>query len=323
MLVAAHSGDREQKSGWRTFVALWRLGRYRFLVGGFTLYALGGALAWMRGPIDIGAYFLGQGFITATQLMTHYSNDYFDIESDRANATSTTWSGGSGVLLEGILPPRLARDVALGFGGLALLFAALICATHHTATGMVVLFVLTLALSWEYSAPPLRLHAHGLGPPTAAIVVGGLTPLAGYGVQGGLWSYAILLSVLPAVIAQFALIIVLDFPDAEGDARTGKRTLVVMLGTGPVVRIAVGAIVLVYAILPLLIKAAVARRLVLGVMATLPLGAWLVWTLLRGAWRGRGAKGPLAWRGVLWFAAVSAAALAGTMIDAARRMGGG
>jgi 1,4-dihydroxy-2-naphthoate octaprenyltransferase len=321
--MAAEVYGRIRPSGWRMAVALWRLGRYRFLGGGFVLYALGAALARMQRPIDIGAYVLGQSFITATQLMTHYSNDYFDLESDRANATPTTWSGGSGVLLEGIVPPRLARNVAVGFGGIALFLAALISATCRVSSGMGVVFALALVLSWEYSGPPLRLHAHGLGPATAALVVGGLTPLAGYGMQGCPWSSGVLLSVLPVVIAQFALILVLDFPDAEGDARSGKHTLVVLLGPARVVGIAACGVTLVYAILPLLIAESVGRRLVLGIAATFPVGAWLVWTLLRGAWRGGGAKGPLTWSGVLWFAAVSVAALVGTALDVAGGVGRG
>jgi 1,4-dihydroxy-2-naphthoate octaprenyltransferase len=183
---------------------------------------------------------------------------------------------------------------------------------------MVVVCALSLALSWEYSAPPLRLHSRGLGPATAAIVVGGLTPLAGYGMQGGPWSRDVLLCVLPTVIAQFALILVLDFPDAEGDARAGKRTLVVLFGPARATGIAVAAVSLVYIILPLLVLAGARRHLVLAVAATLPFGAWLGWTLLRRAsWQGGGAGGPLAWRGVLWFAVVSLAELAGTVFDLA------
>jgi hypothetical protein len=91
-----------------------------------------------------------------------------------------------------------------------------------------------------------------------------------------------------------------------------------MLGATRAIGITVAAVALVYAVLPLLLAEGVGRHLVLGVGATLPLGAWLVWTLVRGDWRGGGAKGPLAWRGVLWFAAVSFAALAGTIVDLVR-----
>lgn len=52
-------------------VALIRLGRPLFLGGGFLLFALGAALARVAGhAIDPARYALGQGAVTALQLMT-------------------------------------------------------------------------------------------------------------------------------------------------------------------------------------------------------------------------------------------------------------
>ncbi len=83
----------------RLLVAFVRLGRPQFLVGGFVLYGLGAALAKAGGaPFDRALYAWGQVVVTLTQLMTHYANDYFDLEADRANLTPTRWSGGSRVL---------------------------------------------------------------------------------------------------------------------------------------------------------------------------------------------------------------------------------
>lgn len=302
---------------WHTLVALWRLGRYRFLAGGFVLYALGAALARAVRPLSLPDYVLGQAAITATQLMTNYCNDYFDRETDAANPTPTTWSGGSRVLPEGALPASLARNVAIGLGALAAVLAAAIVARGHAAHGIGLLLFAILVLSWEYSAPPLRLHSHGLGPLTASLVVGACTPLVGYGAQGGLWSLVVLLAVVPVTIAQFGLILVLDFPDAEGDARTGKRTLVVQLGKGRAMAIAVLAVALTYLTLPLLVAAGLDGILALGVAASLPFGIALVVTLVRGEWRA-GQKRTLAWRGVLWFVAVSAFELAAVIVERAR-----
>ena len=57
--------------------------------------------------------------MTAAQLMTHYANDYFDLEADRANRTPTRWSGGSRVLPAGVLPPRVALRRRAGAGVIA------------------------------------------------------------------------------------------------------------------------------------------------------------------------------------------------------------
>ncbi|HSN24935.1 MAG TPA: UbiA family prenyltransferase, partial [Kofleriaceae bacterium] len=39
------------------------------------------------------------------------------------------------------------------------------------------------------------------------------------------------LSIAPLALLQFAMLLAIEFPDAAGDAATGKRTLVVQLGT--------------------------------------------------------------------------------------------
>jgi 1,4-dihydroxy-2-naphthoate octaprenyltransferase len=295
-------------------IALWRLGRYRFLVGGFVLYAIGAALARALRPISGVDYALGQGVITATQLMTHYANDYFDRHTDAANPTPTQWSGGSRVLPEGKLPPRVARDVAIGLACLSVTLSGVVAWRGHATPGTLAVLVVALLLSWEYSAPPLRLHSHGLGPLTAGLVVGGLTPLAGFGMQGAPWSGGTLLAVLPLMLSQAALVLVLDFPDADGDAQTGKRTLVVMFGRNRAIGIALVAIMLTYASLPLLHGTAILGAAARGVALTLPLGAWLAWTLGLGRWRQGGSKGTLAFSGIAWFAVVSGAELAAIVL---------
>ena len=99
-----------------------RLGRPLFLVGGLVFYGLGAAIAaFAEGgrAIDWRRYVWGQVAVTAAHLMTHYCNDYFDFEADRANATPTRWSGGSRVLPAGELPRQAALIAALALALLA------------------------------------------------------------------------------------------------------------------------------------------------------------------------------------------------------------
>src|SRR5258708_37641290 len=137
-----------------------RLGRPIFLLGGFVLHGLGAAVAAYRGyTIDWTRFAWGQLAVTATQLMTHYSNDYFDLEADRANATPTQWSGGSRVLPNRELPPRVALVTAVTLAAVAL--AANVVPTTELASGLVAaaLMLLPLVVSWGDSAPPLNFHS--------------------------------------------------------------------------------------------------------------------------------------------------------------------
>src|SRR5829696_1130897 len=80
-------------------LAFVRMSRPHFLVGGFMLYALGALIArWQGYVIDFGLYWIGQLYVTGVQLMTHYLNEYWDVETDRLNQSRTPFSGGSGML---------------------------------------------------------------------------------------------------------------------------------------------------------------------------------------------------------------------------------
>ena len=161
-------------------VSIIKLGRPLFLGGGFILYALGAAIAAATGhPISPVRYALGQGAVTAFQLMTHYANDYFDYEADRANLTPTKWSGGSRVLSEGELPRHVALVAAV-----VLAVIGFACATALGGSTLVVATLVAIfVLAWEYSAPPLRLCASGLGELDTAIVVTVLVPWVAFSLQ--------------------------------------------------------------------------------------------------------------------------------------------
>jgi 1,4-dihydroxy-2-naphthoate octaprenyltransferase len=290
------------------------MGRFRFLAGGLVVYAIGAVLGARGHRVDARAYLLGQAAVTAIQLMTHYVNDYFDLDADRANRTPTRWSGGSRVLPRGELTPRVALEAGVALGGVALLLIVWIVLGAETSKGTALLLVAALLLSWQYSAPPLQLHARALGPLTAACVVGGLTPLVGFGMQAPEWALAPLLAVVPLMMAQFAMIVVLDVPDMVGDAKVGKETIVVRLGRARSTMLAATVVLGTYAVTPLLGALGLEPRLSWGVLVSLPCGGWLVWTLLFGRWRRDGDFGPLTWRAVLWFAMLSTGELAGALL---------
>jgi 1,4-dihydroxy-2-naphthoate octaprenyltransferase len=209
-------------------VAFVRLARPSFLIGGFAGFALGAAVAHYDGfPLDWQTYFWGQFLVTSFHLMVHFANDYFDRSTD-ALATRTPWSGGSGVLPEGALPPwvaLVAARVCAGAGLLVTLRAAL--------TGDVVVAFLGIAIAagaWTYSAPPVRLYTRGLGELDVIAVVAVLVPLAGYATFAhGLGAHALLVT-LPCACAMFAMILSVEVPDVTADAASGKRNLVVRWG---------------------------------------------------------------------------------------------
>lgn len=263
-----------------------RLARPLFLVGGFVFYGLGISIALYQGVVlHWSSLLLGQLAVTAIQLMTHFSNDYFDLAADRNNVTSTRWSGGSRVLAEGLLSPRTALSAAIVSAGAALVAIASLALIVQPAGPSVILLLLALFLAWGYSAPPLRLHSRGLGEATVALIVPVLTPLVGYTLQTGQPSLLPLLASFPPACLQAAMILIINFPDAAGDHDVGKRTLVIRLGRERASRLYPALVALAYLSLPFLVWAGLPLLVAVAVLLASPLAVWLAWRMDRGAWR--------------------------------------
>ena len=261
-----------------------RLGRPHFLVGGFVMDGLGVAAALYAGAsLNLAALIGGQIAITAIQWMVHYANDYFDLEADRANQTPTAWSGGSRMLQDGYLAPRTALITALCLALLAVAAALFLALVVRTGPLTLPIILLTLLLAWGYSAPPIRLHARGLGELTTTLIVPGLTPILGFYLQSGRIGPPILLAIVPLLGLQLATHLSVNFPDALSDAAAGKRTLVVRYGTGAG-RLYVLALIAAYAVLPLVALAGLPPTVAAAAALTAPLAAWQAWRIARGAW---------------------------------------
>jgi len=254
-----------------------RLGRPLFLGGGFVLYALGAAIAAVAGHgFDWRRYLLGQAAVTAFQLMTHYANDYFDYDADRANTTPTRWSGGSRVLVAGELPRSVALIAALVLAGIGV--GVGIAVAHVGGAPAATILAAILVLAWEYSAPPLRLCAIGAGELATAVVVTGLVPLLGFDLQAPDLAGARLLALalVPVFLLQFAMLVAIEFPDAAGDAASGKRTLVVRLGAAPAAQLYAGATAVAYAWLPIGYALGLPWPIALAAAVPAPVAAWRI-----------------------------------------------
>ncbi len=156
-------------------------------------------------------------------------NDYADHASG-ADAVNTgrlfPFTGGSRFIQNGVIPAR-----HMGLFALALLAVVVPPGLWLTASQPGVLWIGLggVLLAWAYSAPPLKLVSRGLG--EVVIVACWLLVVVGadYVHRGALawtpvaagFSYALLVA---------NLLFINQFPDHDGDAAAGKRTLVVRLG---------------------------------------------------------------------------------------------
>jgi 1,4-dihydroxy-2-naphthoate octaprenyltransferase len=281
----------------RAIAAFIKLGRPKFLVGGFLFYGLGAALAVAAGmPFQLRLFAWGQLIVTSAQLMTHYANDFFDLEADLANRTPTRWSGGSRVLPDGELPPGIALAAALVLCSIALAAALVLAFRVSDRPLLMPIAVVMTTLAWGYSAPPARLAARGLGELTTAAVVTLCVPLLGYYLQAGEVHPRIFAACLLPCLLQFAMLLAIELPDAAGDAATGKRTLVVRLGAATGARLYGALTIAGFGVLPLLAQGVLPWRVAMAPLALAPVAIWQAARVVRG-----GYADPARWESVAFW----------------------
>lgn len=158
-------------------------------------------------------------------------NDYHD-HVNGADAANTErqfpFTGGSRFIQNQVLSPK--QTAILGYGLLASVVPAGLWLTWHSGTGLIAIGLAGLVVGWAYSAPPLKLMSRGLG--EVAIVAGWLLVVVGadYVQRDGFSALPVLIG-LPYAVLVACILFINQFPDRNGDAAVGKRTLVVRLGT--------------------------------------------------------------------------------------------
>ena len=296
-------------------VAFIKLGRPKFLIGGLLFYGLGAALAAVAGAtLDWQAFAWGQAVIAATQLMTNYSNDYFDLAADLANVTPTHWSGGSRILPNGEIRPRVALITALVLLACALVSSIVLAISVHGRPLLLPISLLIMALSWCYSAPPVRLLTRGLGELATALVVTLLTPIFGFYLQRGAVGWLVLIACLPLCGLQVAMLLTLELPDAAGDRALGKRTLVVRRDSEWGARVCALIIATSFLSLPVLVWCGLPWLIATLAAVSTPHAAWHCVRLVRGAFRDRKRNESLAFSGVALLVVAALGELAGALI---------
>lgn len=235
------------------WVAMIRMGRLPFLVGGCFLYLMGCLFAALSGyPLSLAAVLAGYAVLGPAHLSVSYSNEYFDCEGDRLG-TPTGVSGGTGVLAARPELRPCARALSLALIGVSLAMAILATLSHVLAPIVLPFAIAGNAIGWYYSAPPVRLSGRGLGEPATALTFGFLIPGLGYLAISGVLDLPFLVFSIPLLLLGISFILTVELPDGEADARSGKRTFVVRHGTLASLRLILAASLsasLLYLVLP-------------------------------------------------------------------------
>jgi len=240
-LEQAHRQGRSLEHGritpWeklRHKIGAWLKGlRLQFYPMTWLAYTAGAlAAAPVDGVFGNSVFWLGYLCLFLLEVATVLVNEVVDFQSDRNNRFFSTFTGGSRVLVEGLLSLRELRiGIAAALAAFLAASAWLLSVTPASASPVLSVLGAMTILAIGYTAPPLKLCYRGLGELDVAVTHSIGVILCGYVFLGGTWNDATpwLLS-LPLLLAIMPSITLSGIPDLEADAAAGKRTLAVRLG---------------------------------------------------------------------------------------------
>jgi homogentisate phytyltransferase/homogentisate geranylgeranyltransferase len=211
---------------------LWRFSRPHTLIGTslsiVALYAIAASLDRASDGLDLLWTLLAGACVNVFIVGI---NQVQDVEIDRLNKP---WL------------PIAAGELSLEAGRRVVAAAALAPVAMAVTQGAAELIAVSaaLAIGWAYSCPPLRLKRY------PALAAGCITFVRSVVVNLGVWLHVASTPVSAGVWAltavtvpfSFAIAVLKDVPDIEGDRRFGIATFSVRLGPRPVLGVGVGAL---------------------------------------------------------------------------------
>jgi 1,4-dihydroxy-2-naphthoate octaprenyltransferase len=229
------AGSRSPSAG----IAEWlQAARPRTLPAAIVPVAVGVAVAHATGAVVWWRAALALVVSLAMQIGTNLANDY----SDGVRGTDEARVGPTRLVASGLAAPRTVKLASLTVFAVAAVSGLVLAIA--TSPWLIAVGAASIAAGWFYTGGPRPYGYLGLGE-VFVFTFFGVVAVVGtvYVTCGQLPALGFVASV-PVGLLAVALLVVNNLRDIPTDARSGKRTLAVLLGDGPTRRLYAGTIVL-------------------------------------------------------------------------------
>lgn len=208
-------------------ISVWlRVIRIKFLLASVIAVSLGLAMSyWNAGRFDIAYSVITMGGVIALHASVDLLNDYWDYKRGIDTITKRTkFSGGTGVLPEGLLKPSHVYAAGVMF----LVLGSLVGLYFIVIYGWIIAVILGFAIMSIYFYST-KIVDSGLGEIFVGIK-GTMIVLGTYYIQTQqITNSSVMGGVIVGALSSLVLYIT-SFPDFDADKQKGRRTLVIMLG---------------------------------------------------------------------------------------------
>ena len=203
-----------------------RVIRIKFLLASIISVCLGLAInGWQNKTLDLGFAVLTFVGVAALHASVDLLNDYWDYKRQIDTETKRTkFSGGTGVLPEGLLKPGQVYKAGIAM----LIIGSAVGAFFVFERGITIAVILGFAIVSIYFYST-RIVDSGLGEVFVAIK-GSMIVLGTYFVQSPHITLEPILAGIVSGVLSSTVLFVNSFPDFDADKKHGRKTLVIVLG---------------------------------------------------------------------------------------------
>jgi len=241
--------------------------RAPFLTASIVPNLVGGFIAWHEGFFHWGYFFLAMLGTIFINLGVNMVNDYFDYKSGiDLKAPQTPFSGGSGLLPQGVLRPESVYRAGI----FSFLIAALIGIFLTIKVGWFILLLGLFGILTAYFYTT-EIAKRGFGEFIVGLDLGPLAVLGAYYVQARQIALEPLIASLPIGLLVAGILYINEFPDSEADYSGGRYHLVVRLGKKKAAQGYLWLMVFVYGCILFAVLSKIMPPLTLLALLTLPL----------------------------------------------------
>ncbi len=208
-------------------LSVWfRIIRVKFLLASVIAVSLGLAISWRQSHVlDIAFAILTFAGVSALHASVDLLNDYWDFKRHiDTNTKRTKFSGGTGVLPEGLLEPNTVYKTGVIF----LLIGSAIGGYFIFEKGLTIAIILGFAIISIYFYST-RIVDSGLGEVFVAIK-GAMIVLGTFFVQTSNIAVEPILGGIVVGILSSLVLFVNSFPDYDADKSGGRKTLIIIFG---------------------------------------------------------------------------------------------
>ncbi|QHS23671.1 1,4-dihydroxy-2-naphthoate polyprenyltransferase [Virgibacillus sp. MSP4-1] len=217
--------DDGQAAKQSTGKILWQLTRPHTLTASFVPVLIGTVLAMHYGDLSVPLFMAMLLSCLFIQIATNMFNEYYDFKRGLDNEESVGIGGA--IVRDGFRPESVLR-MAVGSYGIALLLGVYICMS--SSWWLAVVGLVGMGIGYLYTGGPLPISSTPLGELLAGLCMGSAFIIISFFIQTGYVNGESVLISIPAAILVGAINMANNIRDREGDEKSGRKTLAILLG---------------------------------------------------------------------------------------------